>query len=151
MRQRGLAPSYRVLSVETPEAGQSVAAALSIDPASRVLALRRLLLADDIPMALEEAYLPQERFPGIAQEDFTMSLYDILRAHYGRYMRSTRRTIRAVQLGAEQAGLLETHEGAAALVVIGTTSDPYGMPMEHFTTTFRGDRYEFDLTIRADR
>jgi len=151
MRQRGLVPSYRVLEVETREAGEEIASALSIEPGDEVLSLRRLLLADGEPMALEQAYLPLERFPGIAHEDFTVSLYEILRAQFGRYMRSTRRKIRAVTLPPQEADLLETEDGAAALVVVGTTSDPYGMPMEHFTTTFRADRYEFDLTVRADR
>ena len=151
MRQRGSVPSYRVLSVDTPDAGELVAGALSIDPSDPVLSLHRLLLADDEPMALEKAFVPLDRFPGIAAEDFTVSLYEIFLAHYGRYMRSTRRKIKATSLGPEDAKLLGVRSGGAALVVVGTTSDPYGMPMEHFTTTFRGDLYEFDITIRADR
>jgi GntR family transcriptional regulator len=151
MRQRGLVPSFRVLQLDTPEAGDSVAAALSIDTSDKVLSVWRLLLADGEPMALERSYLPLEPFPGIEHEDFTISIYDILRTKYGREIWVTKQKIRAKTLQPEEAGLLGTHAGAAALVAYATTSDHYGTPMEHIRATFRADRYDIDLTIRANR
>lgn len=82
-------------------------------------------------------------------EDFAISINGILRTKYGRRIAAARRKIRAETLGSEEAGLLKSNEGDAVLVVVVITSDPYGVPMEHLRATFRADRYEIDMAIRA--
>lgn len=151
MKQRGKVATYEVLELKRGEAGDTIAGELSIGPLDPVLTLKRLLLADGEPIGIEQAFLPEDRFSGISLEDFTVSLYDILQTRYGRSMRTARRRIAAVILTAEEARLLHTEPGAASLLVSGTTSDPYGIPMEHFKTRFRADMYEYDMTVQAGR
>ena len=60
MRRRGRVPSSRVLAREVREPRPAEASRLQLDPAAEVIALRRLRLADDEPVAIEEAVFPAD-------------------------------------------------------------------------------------------
>src|SRR5690606_3763977 len=69
MRARGLRPGSRTLSSERRPAGVVLAALLEIPPGAAVLHVRRLRLADDEPMALEDLHVPADLVPGLTGED----------------------------------------------------------------------------------
>jgi GntR family transcriptional regulator len=54
MKQRGMVPSSRVLEQTVIKATEHLAKNLKVSPGDSVIRLRRLRLADDIPMAIED-------------------------------------------------------------------------------------------------
>lgn len=151
MRQRGLAPETRLLAARPEAAGEAVAEALDIEIGAPVLFLERLRLAAGVPMLLERASLPAERFPGLLSEDLEhQSLYEILAVRYRTPVVRARELLEPVILRAPEARLLGVPRGRPALLVEGIASTTDGTPVEVARSWVRGDqtRYYVDRVVR---
>src|SRR5690606_16757047 len=115
MRARGLRPgSHTVFARESP-AGVVLAAVLGIPPNSQVLHVRRLRLADDLPMALEDRHVPCDLTPGLTGEDLeNASFYDVLARRYGHSIISGTQTVEPCLTEPEVAELLQVEAGTPA-------------------------------------
>jgi GntR family transcriptional regulator len=149
MRERGLDASATVLASELSRADLDLASLLRVEPGDEVLRLRRLRLASNTPMAIEDAFVPLGLFPGIEQRDLTSSLYGCF-GDYGYKVDRARQQITAVALTQEDAALLDSASGSPALRVDRVSMDRLGQPLEKVATIYRADRYQFDITVRAD-
>jgi GntR family transcriptional regulator len=65
MKQRGQAPSSRLIEQTVITATGDLSEKLRVACGNTVIRLRRLHLADGIPMALEESAIPLHLFPGL--------------------------------------------------------------------------------------
>lgn len=65
MQRRGMRPAARTLSFEQIPATARLARELSMDEGQAVIRFRRLLLADEEPMSVDENFIPAWRVPGI--------------------------------------------------------------------------------------
>lgn len=145
MTERGHRPSSEPLGNERVSADAALAAKLGIEEGADVVRVHRLRLADGAPMAIEVAHLPWNVLGG-RLPDPTGSL-DRQLTRAGHRAESARQSIRAVNLSLEQADLLAQPVGAAALCVERLAFDAVGHPVEATETTYRADRYGFDLTV----
>lgn len=146
MRARGLAPSGRILRLAEVIPPEDVAAALELRPGARAVYLRRLRMADGVPMALEGTYVPADRFAGLVRERMVGgSLHQTLRERYGVHLRQAHRTVESATADARQARLLGTPTGAPLLLVQGLNLDQHGQVVEYGWTAYRGDRYKLYL------
>jgi len=145
MRQRGLTPSSSVISNETVEATSELATALQVPTGTSLRKLRRLRLADGVPMALETIHLISDLLAS-SELNFDHSLYEQL-ADAGIVVDRAAQTIRAVNLDVDQARLLDQAVGAAAIQVSRVTYTDHGQPFEQAVTTYRGDRYSFQIGV----
>jgi len=135
MRARGLEPFASVVTARVELAGEAVAAALGIDAGAPTHYLERVRGADGVPLLLEQAHLPVDRFPGLLEEDFTVvSLYDVLDRRYGTAVAGTRETISAIIPSAREARLLGLPSPAPSICLEGTAVDERGDPVEHGRT-----------------
>jgi GntR family transcriptional regulator len=145
MRARGLAPGSIVRSQELTAAGPFVAGSLAIAPGAPVAEIERLRTADGAPLALERAYLPAERFPGIAATDLVRgSLFELFTA-YGVSLTHADQRVLAVAIDAGEAALLEVAAGAPGLRFHTLARDADDRPAYYATSLYRGDRYEIEL------
>lgn len=78
MSRRGMSAGSRVLAAERTVADAAVAEALGLPTGDPVLRLRRLRLADDEPMAVEEAWFHAHLVPGLLEPEPPTSVYDEL-------------------------------------------------------------------------
>lgn len=148
MISRGSSPSSRVLEVARIEAPHHVAAALGLGTPSEVTLIRRLRLADDTPIALEEVYLPSSV---LETESLNLgeSLYEQLRLA-GREVFRAEQEIKAITLSSTDCELLGVAAGSAALSVTRVSSSRRGQLIEFAHTTYRADRYTFQLVVTRD-
>ena len=147
MRQRGKTSSSRILQrgIAPPSPDEQIALGLSCSEAlSRV---ERLRFADDVPMALERSSLPRDILPDPDMVD--VSLYDVLRARNVAPTRAVQR-ITAVNLGGDDARLLNLVDGAAVLRIDRTAYLPSGRPIEFTRGLYRSDIYDFIAELRLD-
>jgi len=152
MRRYGLLPSTKVLEKCITEAPPAVAAALLLRNNAPVFRLRRLRLADGIPMGVQCAYLPHELTPGIETLDFsTTSLYQVLDTRYRLSLARAEETHYAVAIPPDLAALLDVPPGSAGLAAHRTAYLPTGRPLEFVESTMRGDRYRIVLDLSARR
>ncbi|RWZ52823.1 GntR family transcriptional regulator [Labedella phragmitis] len=148
MISRGSVPSSRVLEVARIAAPDAVATALNLTPSDAVTQIRRLRLADDTPIALEEVFLPTTV---LETESLNLgaSLYEQLRLA-GHEVYRAEQEIKAITLTREDSLLLEVAVGSAALSVTRVSSSRRGHLIEFARTTYRADRYTFQLAVTRD-
>jgi GntR family transcriptional regulator len=149
MRLRGLEPTVEWLGRDVSLASPQEAMRLLISPSERVSRLRRLRLASGVPMAIELATLPVRYLPDPML--VASSLYATLESLGVRPVRALQR-LRAASLGADDAALLGTATGAAALAIERIAFLASGEPVEFTQSWYRGDAYDFvaELNLRHD-
>lgn len=152
MKAIGRRPSSRLVSsgVENPE--PEVTSSLSLSPEELVFCLRRVRLADDIPILLETTVLALERFPGIEQAGWPAesSLYKNLFETYGVNIIRLEQTLKPVLLDEDQAIRLETNPGTPSIhsLILGYTLE--GEAVEYTTSVSNGEHSEFYFTFNRE-
>ncbi|MEG7688985.1 GntR family transcriptional regulator, partial [Listeria monocytogenes] len=68
MQRRGMVPAAKVLSFEQIAASAFLARELQLDEGTPLVRFRRLLLADNEPMSVDENFIPAHRAPGLLDE-----------------------------------------------------------------------------------
>jgi GntR family transcriptional regulator len=152
MRRRGRAPSSKVLAREVREPGPSEASWLQLGAGDKVIVLRRLRLADDEPVAVEEAVFPAAPALISLLESADLehrSLHDTL-VHSGRIPTQGRARLGAEPATPEDALLLDVSEGAALLVEKRVIHDQDGRPLELCESRYAGDRYGLDVQFDVE-
>lgn len=148
MRARGLEPSSRLLSAEETKADPKVAGMLELAPGSRVVHLQRLRLAAGFPMCLELVWLPALFCPQILKQDLSQSLYELLAARYQIEIDNADEKIAATVMDRRTRDLLSMPNPSAALIVSRRSFDKKGRAAEYGLSTYRADRYSFDVSIQ---
>jgi GntR family transcriptional regulator len=150
MRALGLQPTSRILSAETTPASAEVALRLRVEVGSPMFNLRRLRLADGLPVAVEQVWLSREQFSGLDQIDFaSSSLYQTLRERYGIRVSRADEILEARAASRDEAELLEIPRRSSVLVMSRTLWNVDGKPVEMAHSVYRGDRYRAVLSIPA--
>jgi GntR family transcriptional regulator len=147
MRQRGWRLETRVLSLERVPAPSHVAVALEIPPGCLVYELSRLRIADGAPVSLQTNYLPAELTPRLEENDLSASLYRLLESRYGLRLWTGHETLRAAGATSREAHLLDIREGAPVMRTERITYAANGTPVEYLDAVWRGDRYDFKVTL----
>lgn len=151
MRARGLTPGSIVRSLSLTEADEFLAGALELAPGAPVVRLDRVRTADDEPLAVEQAFVPAERFPGIELEDFSSaSLFEVLGRRYDVQLREAHQRVLAVAIEGDDADALGAEEGQPGLSFHTLARDGDGAPAYYAVSLFRGDRYEVSLRQTRD-
>lgn len=146
MRQLGKTVSSKILSQELLEPPADVVQALALEKGQKVYLLMRLRFADGTPMAIEKAYLPFHRFPGLecaANE----SLYAILSQKYGCDIGNGEQSIYADSANKKEAELLTIKPYSPVLRISRITCEKNGKPFEKVFSTYRGDQYIFKVRM----
>jgi len=146
MRLRGMVAGSRWLMRETSPPAPDETMRLALSPSDRVVRLRRLRLANEVPIAIETAVLAERDLPDPAAVQG--SLYDVLQAQGLPPVRALQH-ISAVNLSARDAGLLGVVTGAAALGITRVTFLADGRPVEFTRSLYRGDAYDFVTEMTA--
>ena len=150
MERQGRTPSSRLLAREMRPATDAEASALALPPADPVVLVRRLRLADAVPMAIETAILARRTADVVMAADLEAgSLHEAL-AQAGLHLRRGRATITAEAATPEDARLLGVGEGDPLLVERRVIADVHGRPVEVTESRYPGDRYALDVRFDVD-
>ncbi len=147
MKALGKEPSSEVLTFEIVSPGEKAAGILGIDINQKIYLLERLRLADGVPIAIERVHLPFYRFPTLRTENVSESLYEILKYHFGCESYKGIQEIHAGMATEEEARLLQINPGSAVLHINRTTYEQEGTAYEYVESTYRGDQYQFTVTL----
>jgi GntR family transcriptional regulator len=149
LRKKGITPSSRLLQQEVRASDDDVLAErLNIATGAPVLYLRRLRLADDIPLAIEESHIPLELFPGIEKIDFSeRSLYQTMHEQFHMQFGWADEVIEALPATAGEAQLLTIPKASSLLCISRTLVSGEGTTLEFAVSRYRGDRYRASLRV----
>ncbi|HUI75180.1 MAG TPA: GntR family transcriptional regulator [Candidatus Acidoferrum sp.] len=141
MRARGSRPRSRVLAFEKSRASSEVTGALHLGPREEVFMLRRVRLADSIPLCIECTHIPVRLCPELQKRfEPDSSLYQALSELYGIQIDIADEVAEASLATAPEARLLRIRKGAPVFRFTRTAYRLSGEPVEFVTSTYRGDR-----------
>jgi GntR family transcriptional regulator len=150
MQALGMKATSQLLASETLAATDEIATHLAIEAGAPAFRLRRLRLADGLPVAIEESFLSKARFPGIEKLDFVRrSLYQTLRERYNIRFGMADEILEARAASRPEAQLLDIPHRSCLLVISRTLWTVDGEPFEMAHSSYRGDRYRAVLRIPA--
>jgi GntR family transcriptional regulator len=147
MRRMGLEPSTVVLSAGlVPSPPPLTVERLGLAPGGAAYHVRRLRLADRLPMSVDDAWYSAELLPGLDELDLQASLYDTLARHYGRPIDHAEQTVSA-GLAGEEIGRLLDIPGSGPVLAFDRVSYSRGNAVEHARSWYRADRYELFMSL----
>ena len=139
-----LEPSNKILLQEVTPASDEIRNELKLPEGTRVIHLRNLRFAKQLPFAVEEMYFPFERFPALANLDLNnRSVYVILEKLYDAHPQEALDLITADSASSQEARLLGINKGAPVMRVKRISTDRSGLPVEYSKIVFHADRYQF--------
>jgi GntR family transcriptional regulator len=142
MKRRGMKPKSMVLEFGKENPTLEIAEKLHLTPEKEVFKIKRLRLADDIPMAIEITYLLAESFPGLEKYDLEkQSLYQILEKKYGMKMYSAEEDLEAAICDDKISKLIGVKKNSPLLIVYRTVFGQDNEPIEYTKSIYRADRY----------
>jgi DNA-binding GntR family transcriptional regulator len=146
LNQGNQKPSTRVLSHTLDKANDTVADRLGVSVGSPVLHTKRVRIADGVPVAVLENWLP-EQFADISESELSeVGLYEIIRSR-GVAIRVAKQKIGARTSNAAEAALLDVDRGTALLTMERAAFDSSGKGIEFGSHYYRPDLYSFEMTL----
>lgn len=150
MRERGMRPGSRTLDLSVIPAGARLGRILHVSPSEPVVAVKRLRLADDDPMAIELLHVRESLVPGLtAAELETNSFYDLLSARWGVEIVGGTQTCEPTVTNDEESAALGVPLHSPALLFERVTRSAAGDVVEFTSSTYRGDRYRLVSELGA--
>lgn len=146
MRRLGLTPTTVVLLAETAVPPPVTLVNLGLRSRDQALHLRRLRLADNAPISVDDAWYNLIELPGLDQLDLHASIYQALEKRYQKPVDRAEQTVRAAEADDVVATVLGIRPGSPVLRFdrVGYHQDT---PLEHAQSWYRSDRYELQMSL----
>ncbi len=143
MARAGLEARARVLRAAVLAAPAPVAAALALEAGALALRVERLRLAGRLPLTLEDSWIPEQHFPGLAELDLRGSIYALMRDLYERAPVRVVESLEPVVAQAHSAAALGVGADSPLMLVERVAFDADDVPVEYARDLHRGDRARF--------
>lgn len=144
-------PSSRVLAFDDVPADAEIAAALHLEPKAKVFRVKRIRIADSVPMSIEESFLPARLCPKLLETfDPRTSLYQVLSQSYGIRMTAADEVAEAAKAHAEEGRLLQIKKGSPVFVLTRICYAENNQPVEFVRSIYRGDRWKLVSHLTAN-
>lgn len=148
MAPMGYETVARVLSIKNRAADAAIAARLQLPERSSVTEIRRLRYLNREPISLDVTYVNTDLGARLAKEDLVArDIFLILENEYGFGLGSANLQIEAVLADDGLARLLKIEEGAPVLRIERLTYTADGQPLDYEHLYYRGDAFQYRLTI----
>lgn len=151
MRARQMTGGSKVLAVETLSASPKIAENLHIEESSPVILLKRLRLANHVPMAIENCYLI---YPvgNIVKKHIVddISLYELMYRMCGVKLVRAEQSIGVGLLEPWELSLFGKDVPAYSLQMTRQTFDENGRAVEYVESKYRGDQYSYHISIKTE-
>jgi GntR family transcriptional regulator len=148
MKARGLTPSSKLLKFELIPASAKVAATLQIAEYTPVYEIKRIRLADNIPMALETCYISANLIKGLTEEIINQSLYQYIEEKLRLVIGEATQVIESALANDAEVDLLNINKGDSILLIERCTYLKNGTPFEIVRSSYRADRYRFTSQLK---
>jgi GntR family transcriptional regulator len=148
MRERGFTPGSKLVSFEIIPASREIADRLKLAENTPVYEIKRVRLADNVPMALETTYLPANLVKGLTEDIINQSLYQYIEEKLSLVIYEATQQIEASSAKDQELRHLEIEKGSPVLLILRTSTLKDGTPFEFVKSAYRADRYKFVHTMQ---
>lgn len=136
-----------VINCNVTFASPLVAKNLGIQESDKVIYINRLRLSNQIPMMLEDTYLPYQLFEGLEKVDFSkQSLYETMRVQYQTIVSFAEEEVFANIANENEGTLLQISENQPVLEIFRTTYSSKNDIIEYTHSVARGDKFSYKTT-----
>ncbi|KAB8137807.1 GntR family transcriptional regulator [Gracilibacillus oryzae] len=147
MKQKGKKAASRIITLEEVNANPYIAEKLDVDKDSSIWKLKRVRLADQIPIAFETSYMPKKIVGEIKEENFAQSFYDYVENTLQLKITHGNQDIESTLAEEEDKEYLELEEGSPILLINRLTYVDGNRPFEYVRTAYRADKYKYKLSL----
>ncbi|MFP3122089.1 GntR family transcriptional regulator [Ectobacillus funiculus] len=148
MKARGLVPSSKLLSFEIIPAPEKIANQLQIKEYAPVYEIKRIRLADQVPMALETVYISANLIKGLTEEKVNHSLYQYIEEQLHLKIGHATQSVEASIASEIEGKHLNIRKGSPLLLLQRKTYLGDGTTLEVVKSSYRADRYTFTIHIK---
>jgi len=147
MRQRGLVPGSKLLSLSSLSATAGQASSLHVPLGTPILQISRLRLASAEAIAVETVWIPQSFVPGLDSSHLDGSLYRLLATRYKIVVASAIVAIEPLLPDRKTSRLLGIHPGQPCLRLKMVDSDARNRVIMTAECVYRGDKYHLSADV----
>jgi GntR family transcriptional regulator len=150
IRRLGYVPKSKKISLKVIEAIEPVRTNLMLLEGSNVIRFKRLVMANEKPVALVTSFLRIDIYPGLKIEDIDDSLYETLNKKYHKVPVKADDSYRPINASPEQARILDVSEGKAILYSERLSYLENNLPVEYVESYISGDIFTLSIRISPD-
>lgn len=147
MKARGMVPSSKLLSFEIIAASEKIAEQLHISLHTPVYEIKRIRLADDVPMALESVYVSANLVKGLTESIVNDSLYRYIEEELSLKIGEANQTLESILASETEVKHLGINSYSPVLLIQRNTYLQDGTPLEVVKSSYRADRYKFTINM----
>lgn len=151
MKSRGMEPSTKLIDFQIISPNQTIANKLNIEDHSFIYEIKRVRLADKIPMAYEISYLSVDLVPGLNKKIVEGSLYDYVENDLKLKIGHATQILEASISRKIEGEILDIQEGTPVLLIQRFSYLNDGTPLEIVKSVYRGDRYKFVIDMERSQ
>jgi len=147
LKNKGIDFKLVVLKKDLIEANKNISRSLNVPLASYVYEIKRLLIVQGIPKAIEISFIPMDLIPGFESIEIEQnSLYEVLKKEYGIEIDRSEETITLIKAGNAEKMLLRLKDDDL-ISINGVSSDKTGTIVEMYQTIAVCDFFIFKSEI----
>jgi GntR family transcriptional regulator len=144
MHALGRKPMARVIDKGVVTADMTVAGQLGLTKGQRVVRIRRVRLANGVPISFDETYLPLEIGKKIITNNLKVEpIFSLLERKYNVPLIEAEYKLEAVAAGAEVAAALRVKQGSPTFLIERTSYSTGNRPVDYEKLYYRGDLIRF--------
>jgi GntR family transcriptional regulator len=144
MHALGRKPAARVIGKEIVTADATVASHLALTKGERVVRIRRVRLADGVPLSFDETYLPLTIGRKIITNNLKVEpIFSLLERKYGVPLIEAEYKLEAVAAEAEVSAALRVKQGSPIFRIERTSYSTGDRPVDYEKLYYRGDLVRF--------
>jgi GntR family transcriptional regulator len=144
MHAVGRKATARVISKEIVTADRTVAGQLALTKGERVVRIRRVRLADNVPISFDETYLPMEIGKKIITNNLKVEpIFSLLERKYDVPLTEAEYKLEAVAAESEVAAALRVKQGSPIFRIERTSYSRGNRPVDYEKLYYRGDLVRF--------
>lgn len=146
MRELGKTPSTKIIAFDCYEADSYIAHQLGLAVGEHIYRIKRLRLADGVPMMKETTFLPAYLFENLAADTLEKrSLYEVFATDYHQQITYADEEFSAGIMTPDEAALLEQKETPACLRLKRTTVNRENHLIEFTISVARSDQFFYKV------
>ena len=152
MQLLGRTASARLLDQETVPANQTVSRRLGLPLGTLVVRIRRIRLADNLPLSFDETYLPRELGEKVVQSDLEAEpIFSLLEEKYDTPLTEAEYRLEAICADSIVADALGIDAGSPIFLIERTSYSEGQRPVDYEKLHYRGDQIQFVTRLAGAR
>lgn len=145
MSKRGYYNTYsKIIEFRVIDSEGKVSEKLKISKSEKVYRLKRIRVADNVPMAIQDSYIIYDSCPTLQEYDFKKeSLYRVFRDEFKLEISYAINNLTARLASTEELNIFEQKKTIPVFVLDQVTYLKNGKPIEYVESIYRSDKYIF--------